>query len=136
MPPTPSIPALSLAFAPGPNAAQWKRSSDQELFSDIIAKARSGPKAPPEEAARSAAEQLISTALVQPIFKRLRESNRAAPPFGPTPTERSFGPMLDAGFAQRMVHSQHWGLVDSLAQRMLKKMGGDTAPLPAKAIHP
>lgn len=106
-------PALSIS------ARDLKLSTDRDSFSSILSRARDNPAATPEHRARTAAEQLISTALVQPIFKRLRDSNNAPAPFGPGKAEKTFGPMLDATLAQRMVTSQRWGLVDSLARRML-----------------
>lgn len=107
-------PALTMS------ARDLERSCDRDSFSAVLSRARHDD-ADPETRARTAAEQLVSTALVQPIFKRLRDSNNAAPPFGPGKVERTFGPMLDATLAQRMVGSQRWGLVDALARRMLAK---------------
>jgi hypothetical protein len=94
------------------------------VFSEILAQARTNPGDTPEMQARKAAEQLVSTALVQPIFKRLRDSNNAAAPFAPNQAERTFGAMRDAALAQRMVGSQRWALVDQLARRMLAKVPG------------
>jgi Rod binding domain-containing protein len=93
---------------------------DQQQFASILA--QQNTDGTPEERARKAAEQLISTALVQPIFKRMRESNSAAAPFGPNQAEKTFGSMLDTSYAERMVTSQNWGLVDQLARRMLSKL--------------
>ena len=109
----PQSPALSMS------ARDLKLSADRDSFSAILSRARHDPSATPEQRARAAAEQLVSTALVQPIFKKLRDSNNAPAPFGPGKAEKTFGPMLDATLAQRMVTSQRWGLVDSLARRML-----------------
>jgi Rod binding domain-containing protein len=119
-------PLQPLASASTPLLAGARLAQDQADFASILSRARAQEE-DPERQARAAAEQLVSTALVQPIFKRLRESNNAAPPFGPGKVERTFGPMLDATFAQRMVSSQRWGLVDALARRMLAK-GATTTP--------
>jgi hypothetical protein len=74
--------------------------------------------------ARTAAEGLVTAALVQPIFKQLRESAGAAPPpFGPGPGERSFRGMLDTTMAQKLVTSQNWPLVDRLARDLLNRSG-------------
>jgi Rod binding domain-containing protein len=94
---------------------------DQQQFAAILAQ-QTTQESTPEERARKAAEQLVSTALVQPIFKRLRESNNAAAPFGPNQAEKTFGSMLDTSYSERMVTSQNWGLVDQLARRMLAKL--------------
>ena len=106
------------------SARESRVRSDQEMFSEILAQARTNPGDTPEMQARKAAEQLVSTALVQPIFKRLRDSNNAAAPFAPNQAERTFGAMRDAALAQRMVGSQRWALVDQLARRMLAKVPG------------
>jgi len=106
---------------------------EQAGFAGVMAQARGGDEGTPEQRARTAAEQLVSTALVQPIFKRLRESNNAAAPFGPNQAERMFGSMLDARHAERMVSSQRWGLVDQLARRMLTKAG--VMPTPAIEVQ-
>ncbi len=100
-----------------------RRTADQELFSQVISRAKDKPNETPEQKARSAAEQLVATALVQPVLKQLRESNHAAPPFAPNEAERTFRSMSDAALAQRMVGSEHWGLIDVLARRMLTKLG-------------
>ncbi|MFA6046289.1 MAG: hypothetical protein WC718_14995, partial [Phycisphaerales bacterium] len=95
----------------------------QNAFSQALAKASTPGKTPdatPEGQARKAAEDLISTALIGPVFKGLRENNNAAAPFKPNAAERSFGQMLDATLAQRMVSSAHWPLVDSVARHLLR----------------
>lgn len=100
-----------------------KRASDQRLFSEVIAKAQAKADGTPRERARSAAEQLVATALVQPVLKSMRENSNAAPPFAPNETERTFRSFMDAAIAQRMVHSGNWALVDKVAQKMLSRTG-------------
>src|SRR5262249_14926397 len=73
----------------------------QEQFSGIMTGAKAGAQTP-QERARTAAEQLVATALVQPVLKQLRESNNAAPPFAPNQAERTFRSLFDAAIAQRM----------------------------------
>jgi len=101
--------------------ANTKLADDQRQFAAILAQQSPTDSTTPEDRARKAAEQLVSTALVQPIFKRLRESNNAPAPFGPNQAEKMFGSMLDTTYAERMVTSQNWGLVDKLARGMLSK---------------
>jgi Rod binding domain-containing protein len=101
-----------------PSAASDSRDS----FAQVIARASTGGGTP-EARAREGAEQLVATALVQPVLKQLRESNQAVAPFAPSQGERSFRSLMDAALAQRMVRSQHWPLVDRLARGMLKKLG-------------
>ena len=106
-----------------------RKRDDQTLFSQVMGKtvAKAGDDTP-RGRARTAAEQLVSTALVQPILKQVRESSNAAPPFAPNQAERTFRSFMDAAVAQKMVHAQHWGLVDRLARGMLKRMGLNAAP--------
>ncbi|MCX5689497.1 MAG: hypothetical protein NTV94_06880 [Planctomycetota bacterium] len=81
--------------------------------------------------ARAGAEQLLSVALVQPVLKSLRESNHAAAPFAPSQGERTFRAMMDASMAQNLVKSGNWGLVDRVAQALLRNTSPD-----AKAAEP
>ncbi len=78
--------------------------------------------------ARTAAEQLVSIALVQPMLKRVRESNNAAPPFGANKGSKTFGTMLDAAYAAEMTSSTRWGLIDSVAQRMMARLNPAANP--------
>ena len=72
--------------------AELRSPRQQEDFLDALTRARAKPGETKDEAARKAAESLVSASLVQPIFKRLRESNNAAAPFGrPTEAERPSG---------------------------------------------
>lgn len=73
--------------------------------------------------AREAAEQFVAIALVQPVFKQLRESNQAAEPFKPNGAEKAFRGMLDEELAKRMVERSRWPLVDRIA-RQLESRGG------------
>jgi hypothetical protein len=78
----------------------------------------------PEEAkAREAAEKLISTTLVEPILKQLRDSNNAAPPFGATPAEKQFGSLLDHRLSQDIVKSANFPIVDRVARDLLRNRG-------------
>jgi Rod binding domain-containing protein len=109
------------------------RTDNQQLFSQVISRAKTDAAETPEQRARKAAEQLVSTALVQPILKQMRESNNAAPPFAPNEAERTFRSFMDASLAQRMVGSQRWGLVDQLARRMLGRLGQQSHTPPTMA---
>ncbi len=73
--------------------------------------------------ARDAAEQFVAIALVQPVFKQLRESNQAAEPFKPNGAEKAFRGMLDEELAKRMVQRTRWPLVERIA-RQLEQRGG------------
>ncbi len=132
-----SLSGPGAAIVPGlgtpvlPDASAQRDVGERELFSSVIARASRAPGASKEADARTAAEGLVSTALVQPIFKQLRESASAAPPpFGPGPGERSFRGMLDTTMAQKLVTSQNWPLVDRLARDLLKRSSGSSATTP------
>lgn len=72
-----------------------------------------------EADARKAAEEFVAVAFVEPILKSLRDSNQAAPPFAPTDAEKSFGPLLDAEISRRIVAKERYGLVETVARRLL-----------------
>lgn len=81
----------------------------------------------PEGKARKAAEDLVSTALIEPTLKLLRESNDAAAPFAPGEAEKAFGPLLDQAIAERVVKASGFGIVDRLASDLLKHGGATVA---------
>lgn len=103
------------------------------LSRDRASAPRDGARAPvdprsPEGKARRAAEDLVSVSLVEPTLKLLRESNAAAPPFGPGEGEKAFGPLLDQAIAERVVRASGFGIVDRLASDLLKHGQAHTAP--------
>lgn len=113
----------SRGWAGDDSARRVLTSASQEAqadFRSVLAQA-SQSDGTPQTRARKAAEELVATALVGPVFKGLRESNGAAEPFKPNAAERSFGQLLDTTLAQRMVSSTHWPLVDSVARQLLSK---------------
>jgi Rod binding domain-containing protein len=77
---------------------------------------------PARDKARTAAEQLVALAFVQPMLKQMRETSHAAPPFAPTPAERQFGALMDADLAQGIVRAWRFPLVDALAHDLLTRM--------------
>jgi len=102
--------------------------SRQESFAEVIARAHHRPgrdpaSQTPGERARSAAEQLVAIALVQPILARARASSGAAAPFAPSEAERRMGSLLDAELAQRVTRSARFELVGALAERLAQHAG-------------
>jgi len=85
--------------------------------------------APTDADARSAAEEFVAVAFIEPILHALRESNHAAAPFGPTAGEKAFGPLLDAEIARGIVARERYGLVDAVARGLRT----DTRAAPASA---
>ncbi len=67
---------------------------------------------------RETAERFVSMALVEPVLAQLRETSRAAAPFGPSRHERQFASMLDAAVSREIVRSSGWGLVDRIERTM------------------
>lgn len=122
-----SLTSLDTALTPAGRApAQPAGSPDARAdFASILARA-GARDAPPAQKARESAEQLVSIALVQPILAQARSANHAPPPFAPNQAQRTFGAMLDAQISHSIVKSQHWGLVDAVARRVLKQ-GTDAA---------
>lgn len=101
----------------------------QGTFAEALGAARradaadAGQPKDPAAKARQAAELLVSTTLVEPVLKQIRESNNAAPPFGPAPGEKQFGALLDHRLAHDIVRSANFPLVDRLARNLLNNTG-------------
>lgn len=70
--------------------------------------------------AGEAAQKLVASTLVEPILKQVRETNNAAPPFGPTEAEKQFGPILDGQIAEKIVTAADFPLVERIKQDLLK----------------
>ena len=104
----------------------------QADFASILGRAKSA-ELTPEQRAREGAEQLVAVSLVQPILKQMRENTWAAAPFAPNQAERTFRGMMDSEFAQRLVKSGRWGLVDAVARRVLRQQ---SEPSAAEPRHP
>lgn len=76
-----------------------------------------------EERAREAAASFVATVFVAPVFKALRESGGAAPPFAPTTAEKQFQSMLDSRLSEDVVRSARFPLVDRIAADLLRAGG-------------
>lgn len=98
-------------------------------FQSILAPSR--VERTPEQKARDAAESFVAQALVLPVLKQLRESNRAATPFAPGPYERSIGSLFDAETAARIVRAERFPLVERVAQNLLKHQAAASGTFPA-----
>ena len=114
-----SLPAIPPAPPPG-------RGDGQTLeFARVLGTSNRGlagsAEASPEIKAREAAQEIVSMTLVQPLLKLARESNSAAPPFGPGKGEQTFSGLLDATYAQEIVRAAQFPLVDRLARDMLSR---------------
>ncbi|CAN5815568.1 hypothetical protein BH11PLA1_BH11PLA1_17230 [soil metagenome] len=102
---------------PGP-ATPGGVEANQSAFAAVMA--RSEHRGTAAQRARTAAEEFVSVALVQPILKQLRETDGAAAPFNAGPAEKQFRAMLDSAQAQQIVKAKSFPLVDRLAQSLAK----------------
>lgn len=93
-------------------------------FASHLVKALDAPQR--AEQARAVASQFVATAFIQPLLAELRESSRAADPFGPTDAEKRFGPMLDAMVSDRISEAARFPLTDIIAQRLLRSAADAT----------
>ena len=82
----------------------------------------------PEQRARTAAEGFVSTALVEPLLKAVREANEAPAPWGPSDVEKRFGGLIDAERATQIVRSSSFPIVDRLARDLLQRSAGQEVP--------
>lgn len=105
----------------------------ERSFGSTLGGALRAPDSPDD--ARKAAEEFVAIAFVQPILKEVRESNQAAPPFGPTEAEKAFGPLLDAEIARQVVAKERYGLVDRVARQLLQSGGAAERALPEIDAH-
>jgi Rod binding domain-containing protein len=104
--------------------------SAQHSFLSILGRSTAAQASKtPDAQAREAAQQFVSTTLVQPLLKQLREMEDAAPPFAAGPGEKQFRALMDVETAQRITSAGHFPLVDRVAQQLLKKLGrGEALP--------
>jgi hypothetical protein len=79
-----------------------------------------GPVVDNEARARSAAEDFVSAAFVQPVLKALRSSDRTEAPWGAGPAEKQLRSLTDVMTATQLVRSSNWPLVDRLARDLLR----------------
>ncbi|MFM9958042.1 MAG: hypothetical protein ACKVZJ_08185 [Phycisphaerales bacterium] len=73
-----------------------------------------------QEQARSAAAELVSISLVQPVLAQLRKTNQAWGPFKPGAHEKQFGPLIDAQVAMRITNSTNFPIVDAVARNLFE----------------
>ncbi|MBM4108574.1 MAG: hypothetical protein FJ255_07140 [Phycisphaerae bacterium] len=99
----------------------------QHAFLDALGRAAGRRAGRDPDQARDAAEQFVAMAFVQPLLKDLRNASWAAPPFGPTPAEKSFRALSDAQLAQDLVRSGRWPIVDRLARDLRSRSGSGGA---------
>jgi hypothetical protein len=111
---------------PGDGALGSRQLSFREILGQNSGEGASG--ATPEERARTVAEQLVATALIQPMLKEWRAGERTAAPFAPTQGEKQMRALQDAEVARSIVQASRFPIVDQLARRVLEREGGRAAP--------
>lgn len=104
----------------------------QQSFGSLLTEERFKREPVNQDQARDAARKLVAHALVLPVLKQFRETNKAAAPFAPNQAEKAFGSVMDQELASRLVSSK-WGLVDAVARRLLKGLPDQPLPEPGPA---
>lgn len=79
-----------------------------------------GQTGDPEQEARTAAERFVANVFIEPVLKQMRESNNAAPPFGPTQADKQFGALLDRRVAEQVVRAGRFGIVDRITNDLMR----------------
>ncbi len=70
--------------------------------------------------AREAAQQLVSTTLLQPVFAAMREDPLRVEKFHGGPGERMFGSQLDTLLADRVASKTDMPLIESIAKQFTR----------------
>lgn len=111
---------LSRPLALAPSGFERVQDGRATNFASVLGKV-SAATGTPEQRARAAAEQIVATALVQPILKQLRETSMAAAPFLPTQGEKQFQGLMDTQVSQQIVHAKSFPLVDRIESLLLSR---------------
>lgn len=130
----PTAPGLSMRSAASRHQGVISTTPDSQAeFAAVLGRQTSGHTAlsSAHEAARTAAEEFVAVALVQPILAQARESSGAAPPFDQSSSIKQLGALQDAALAQRVTKAAHFPLVDRLAQDLTRGVASSSAGTPA-----
>lgn len=71
---------------------------------------------------REESRKLVAEAFIAPLLAKIREDNKAAAPFGPTSTEKRFGPMFDRVIADAMTRPDRFPMIEAVERSMLARM--------------
>jgi Rod binding domain-containing protein len=113
----------TLPRVPASPSLPSRSSIDQADFSAVLGRHNVGLAAAPstsDAAARKAAQEFVSIALVQPILTEARETSMAAEPFAPSSAEKQLQSLQDAALAQRITSAAHFPLIDRLTRDLVK----------------
>ena len=98
----------------------------QFSFEEVLEKTTDANR---QKTLREESRKLVAEAFIAPLLAKIREDNKAAPPFGPTSAEKRFGPMFDRAIADSMTRPDRFPMVEaverSLLARMNKTAGGE-----------
>ena len=75
----------------------------------------------PEALAFGAAVRLVSDAFIKPILEQMRSSSTLNKPFAASNAEKTFRPMLDGEFSDRIARSGNFDLVGAVQKSLLSK---------------
>lgn len=91
-------------------------------FLATLSRAAAGTAGPESknDAARDAAEKLVSSSLIMPLLEEVREQPLDANLFGGGMAEDAFRQRLDQQFADRIVRSTNFPLVDRIYQNVTR----------------
>ena len=78
---------------------------------------------------RGAAEQLVATAFIQPLFQHMRDDPFRSDRFHGGAGEKAFAPLLHTELADRVASAPGWPLVDSIVRSLTP---GERAPADAQ----
>lgn len=94
-------------------------------FSDSLDRARS-EGGTPQEQLREAAEKLVATTLITPLFEQLRSDPLASDLFHGGRAEKIFQQQLDQVLADRIAGATRFDLVDAVYNQLSRDMTGGT----------
>lgn len=116
------------ALAPASAGKAGGASSIASVFEDLIERAKAGdapePGAKPDDELREAAEMFVSTAMIMPMFQRMREDPLAANLMHGGRTEKIFQQQLDQILSDRIASASSFDLVDAVYNQLDRQING------------
>ena len=109
--------------SPRPAASRNERPSAAPVFAGFMDRARS-EGGTSQEQLREAAEQLVSTTMIMPVFEQLRDDSFASDLFHGGRTEKIFQQQLDQVLADRISGATRFDLVDAVYKQLSRDAAG------------
>jgi hypothetical protein len=117
-----AVPGAAPTSGAGPDAADADLPTFAEQMKRVVVARPTDPMADadanPREAARAAAEKMVSSLFVQPLLDMALKSD-AEGPFAPSQGEKTFRPLLNQRLADEIVHKSDMSLVNAIVDRMV-----------------